>query len=52
MLKETLIIILKSKRNQERHEVLKLCCEKAKLERQFEQLKTHKKDKDAGIDQT
>ena len=46
MLKETLINILKSKRDQKRHEVLKLRWEKAKLEKQLEQLKDLKKKQD------
>jgi hypothetical protein len=42
MIAEYLINLLKSKRDQKRHEVLKLRWEKAKLEKQLEQLKRHK----------
>ena len=48
MIADYLINFLKSKRDQKRHEVLKLRWEKAKLERQLEQLKALKKEQDAG----
>ena len=48
MIADYLINFLKSKRDRKRHEVLKLRWEKAKLERQLEQLKALKKEQDAG----
>ena len=47
MIAEYLINLLKSKRDKKRHEVLKLRWEKAKLEKQLEQLKDLKKKQDA-----
>ena len=47
MIADYLINFLKSKRDQKRHEVLKLRWEKAKLEKQIEQLKALKKKQDA-----
>ena len=47
MIAEYLINLLKSKRDKKRHEVLKLRWEKAKLEKQLEQLKAIKKEQDA-----
>jgi len=45
MITEYLINLLKSKRDKKRHEVLKLRWEKAKLEKQLEQLKkSNRKD--------
>ncbi len=50
MITDTLIHILKNKRDKKRHEVLKLRWEKAKLEKQLEQLKALKKEQDAETD--
>ena len=47
MIAEYLINLLESKRDKKRHEVLKLRWEKAKLEKQLEQLKAIKKEQDA-----
>ena len=47
MMADYLINFLKSKRDKKRHEVLKLRWEKAKLEKQLEQLKDLKKKQDA-----
>lgn len=47
MITDYLINLLKSKRDEKRHEVLKLRWEKAKLEKQLEQLKASKKEQDA-----
>ncbi len=50
MITDALINILKSKVDQKRQEVLKLRWEKAKLEKQLEQLKALKKEHDAEAD--
>ena len=48
MIAEYLIKLLKSKRDRKRHEVLRLRWEKAKLEKQLEQLKAIKKQDSEG----
>ena len=47
MIAEYLINLLKSKRDKKRHEIYQLRWEKAKLEKQLEQLKASKKEQDA-----
>ena len=47
MIADYLINLLKSKRDKKRHEVYQLRWEKAKLEKQIEQLKALKKKQDA-----
>lgn len=48
MFRDIIYNLLSKKRDQKRHEVLKLQWEKAELERQLEQLKALKKEQDAG----
>ena len=52
MIAKYLINLLKSKRDRKRHEVYQLRWEKAKLEKQLEQLKAFKKEQDAAGEDT
>lgn len=47
MIKESLINILKAKRDKKRHEVLKLQWQKAELEKKLDTLKALKKSQEA-----